>query len=67
MQAVKLFFLLYVVVVAIIYSMARRTGPPWMLPGDFYRVHGPNRIYLPFGTSLIINIILFIILYSFIR
>lgn len=64
MKGVQLFFLLYVIVVAIIFALARKTGPPFLLPGDIYISKG-TRIYIPLGASLILTIILFLILYSF--
>lgn len=62
MRGIQLFFLLYIVVVAIIFALARKTGPPFLLPGDIYISKG-TRIYIPLGASFIVTIILFAILW----
>ncbi len=66
MQNVQIFLLLYVVSIGIMYVVYNKGGKGGgnspMAPGDFYRVIGSKRIYIPFGSSLIITIILYILL-----
>ena len=62
MRGIQLFFFLYIVVVGVIFALARKSGPPVLLPGDIYISKG-TRVYIPLGASLIITIILFAILW----
>ncbi|OGM27631.1 hypothetical protein A2962_04840 [Candidatus Woesebacteria bacterium RIFCSPLOWO2_01_FULL_39_61] len=65
MKGLQVFFFLYVVVVALLYALGRRTGPPFLLPGDIYISKG-SRIYIPLGASLIVTVLLFLVLYALI-
>lgn len=63
MLGFKVFFLLYIISVAVMYFLYTKGGSnPPVLPGDFYIRKGAKRVYLPFGGSLIITIILYVIL-----
>jgi len=58
----KLFFLLILLSAAISYIAFIFTGHKYMLPGDFYSIKAPRRIYIPFGSTLIITSLIFIII-----
>ena len=63
----KVFLILWLLSVAIMYFLSTRQGNPMVLPGDIYTRKGVNRIYIPIGSSLYLAIILFIILRIFIK
>ena len=67
MTIIKSFFLLYIVVIAIIYALAKHSGPPFLLPGDIYISKGLNRVYIPIGFSLIVTIIAYTIIWAIAR
>jgi len=57
----KLFFILWAIAVGIMYFVASRPGNPLVLPGDIYSIKGSNKIYIPFGSSFFLAIVLFIL------
>jgi hypothetical protein len=61
MPGFKVFLLLYIISIAVMYFLFSRGGNPPVLPGDLYIVKGSKRIYIPFGGSLILTIILYVI------
>ena len=64
MKFVRIYFLIYVVVVALLYGLMRNTGIPKLVPGDIYIKKAGRQIYIPLGASFIITSIIFAILYS---
>lgn len=62
---IVLFVVIYFCVMVLVYVYTRKTGVPFMLPGDIYIHKGTNRIYIPIGTSLIISAIIFLIAFRF--
>ncbi|OGM12422.1 hypothetical protein A2Z22_04585 [Candidatus Woesebacteria bacterium RBG_16_34_12] len=60
----KGFFLLVAFSVALSYIIFFFTNGKYVMPGDLYKIRAPRRIYIPFGSSLIITIIIFVILTS---
>lgn len=65
MNLFKLFFLIYVIVVGLIYALTRRSGIPKLVPGDIFIAKAGRTIYVPLGASLIITSIIFAILYAY--
>lgn len=61
MNAIKLFFILYILSVAFLYYVAGRAKGPVVLPGDIYRIKGANKIYIPFGSAFFLALILTIL------
>ena len=58
----KVFLIIWIISIAIMYFFASKPGTPLVLPGDIYTHRGVNKIYIPLGSSLFLAIILFIIL-----
>lgn len=67
MPGLRVFFLLYVVSIAVMYFLFSRGGNPPLLPGDFYIKKVGRSIYIPIGSSLILTIILYILFSLFVR
>lgn len=65
MQLVKMYFFIYIIVIALIYALMRKSGVPKLVPGDIYINKAGRQIYIPVGASFILTTIIFIILYSF--
>jgi hypothetical protein len=65
MQGIKIFLLLWIVSIGLVYALMRRVGVPFLLPGDYLIIKASRRIYIPLGTSLIITIVLFVLLKFF--
>jgi hypothetical protein len=65
MQGIKIFLLLWVVSIGLVYALMKRGGVPFLLPGDYLIIKASRRIYIPLGTSLILTILLFVILKFF--
>jgi hypothetical protein len=66
MQAIKLFALLYLISLAFSYYIAGKAKLPKLLPGDLFITKGNNKVYIPFGSALIISFLLFLLLQSII-
>ena len=63
MESVKIYLLLFVVVVTGMYFLYYKRGKnPLLLPGDYYRIKGTSAIYIPIGAGIIVTTILYIIL-----
>ncbi|OGM18767.1 hypothetical protein A2685_00450 [Candidatus Woesebacteria bacterium RIFCSPHIGHO2_01_FULL_37_10] len=60
----RIFFLLLVLTFGGIYALTRGGKTPITLPGDLLIIKANRRIYIPFGSTLLITIILFLILRS---
>lgn len=59
MKYLRMFVLLYIIVVAgiyYIYFKSGRSGP--LLPGDYYRIKGGREIYIPFLSAFIVTIVI---------
>lgn len=63
----KIFIILWLVSIAVMYFIASKPGNPLVLPGDIYTRKGLNKIYIPLGSSLYLAIILFVILKIFVK
>lgn len=63
-QGIKIFLLLWVVSIGLVYALMRR-GVPFLLPGDYLIIKASRRIYIPMGTSLIVTVVLFVLLRFF--
>jgi hypothetical protein len=60
-QQIKVFLLLYVVIVGLLYYLHFRGKAFPGIPGDLYLKWGPRRIYFPGLSALLITIVLFAI------
>ena len=60
----KGFFILLAFTAAVSYIIHHFTHSKFVLPGDYYQVRGGRRIYIPFGSTIIFTIGLFVILTS---
>lgn len=67
MKYVRVYFLIYVVVIALLYGLMRQTGVPKLVPGDIYINKAGKQIYIPLGASFIITSLIFALLFSAIR
>lgn len=65
MESIKIFLLLWIVSIGLIYALMKKSGVPFLLPGDYLIIKASRRIYIPLGTSLIVTIVLFILLRVF--
>lgn len=63
----KIFLIIWIISIAVMYFLASKPGNPLVLPGDIYTRKGMNRIYIPLGSSLYLAIILFILLKIFVK
>lgn len=63
----KIFIIIWLISIAIMYFLASRPGNPLVLPGDIYTRKGLNKIYIPIGSSLYLAIVLFILLKIFVK
>ena len=61
-QNIKLLAILYVISVGFMYFQFFAFKNKFMMPGDYYTIKGPRRIYVPFGGSILLTIFLFILL-----
>jgi len=65
MGLIKLFFTIYLIAWALVFALQRKSGVPFVIPGDIYIHIGQKRIYLPISSSLVLTIILFLVLTFF--
>jgi len=63
----KIFLILWLISIGVMYFMSSKPGNPLVLPGDIYTRKGVNKIYIPLGSSLYLAIVLFILLKIFVR
>lgn len=63
----KVFLIIWVISVAIMYFLASKPGNPLVLPGDIYTRKGMNKIYIPLGSSFFLAIIIFVLLKIFVK
>ena len=63
----KIFLIIWVICVAIMYFLSSRPGNPLIFPGDIYTIKGMNKIYIPLGSSLYLAIIIFVLLKIFVK
>lgn len=61
-QEIKVFLLLLMLAVGIMYFIAARRRGPLALPGDLLIMKAGRTIYIPIGSSLVIAIILYALL-----
>lgn len=61
-SSIKLFLSLYLIVIAFIYALQRRSGAPVIIPGDIFIQKGERQIYIPLGSSFVLTLIFFLIL-----
>jgi hypothetical protein len=64
MQIVKTLVLLYFISAAIMYFLSSRRRQPLAFPGDIVIFKAGRTIYIPWASSLLITLVLFIILRS---
>jgi len=63
-EAMKGFLLLVALSAAVSYFIHYATKSRYLIPGDFFRVKAPSIIYIPFGSTLLISAVLFLVLTS---
>jgi len=63
-EAIKGFLLIAALSAAVAYVLNYATHGGFVLPGDLYKVKAPRRIYVPFGSTLIFSMVIFIVLTS---
>ncbi len=63
----KIFIIIWLISIAVMYFIASKPGNPLVLPGDIYTRKGMNKIYIPIGSSLYLAIIIFILLKIFVK
>ena len=64
-EGIKIFLLLWVVCIGLVYGLMKKGGVPFLLPGDYLIMKAGRRIYIPLGTSLILTVLLFVLLKFF--
>lgn len=64
MQILKTILLLYFISIAIMYFLSARRRQPIVFPGDILMLKAGRTIYIPWASSLLITLVLFIILRS---
>lgn len=62
LSSIKLFGIIYFIIIAFIYALQRQKSIPAIVPGDILILKGQKRIYIPLGLSFIITLIVFLIL-----
>lgn len=60
-SSIKLFAVLYFIIMALIYALQRNKGKPIIAPGDIYIQKNQKYVYIPLGLSLILTILAFLI------
>jgi hypothetical protein len=50
-----------------IYALMQSTGIPKLLPGDLFIQKAGRKTYVPFGTSLAITILVFLVIFKYIK
>lgn len=63
----KIFLVIWLISIAVMYFLASKPGNPLVLPGDIYTRKGLNKIYIPLGSSLYLAIVIFILLKIFVN
>ncbi|MBN1168399.1 DUF2905 domain-containing protein [Candidatus Woesebacteria bacterium] len=64
MQFIKTIILLYGISIALMYFLSSRRRQPLAFPGDIVIYKAGKTIYIPWASSLLITLVLFIILRS---
>lgn len=59
---VKIFGLLYVISIGIMYYLSKRAKQPMIIPGDIYKTKGGRITYFPSGGALLVAIALYLII-----
>lgn len=60
------FVIIYLIIMAFLYALIKRSGVPFTIPGDIYIHKGDTKIYIPLATAFLISIVIFIISFRFI-
>jgi hypothetical protein len=60
-ESLKAFLLIYFISIGFVYALQRKLSSPIIVPGDLY-IRKPTRsLYIPFGSSIVITVIIFLI------
>ena len=65
MQIIKTLLLLYGISAALMYFLSSRRRQPLIFPGDIVIFKAGRTIYIPWASSLLITLVLFILLRAF--
>ena len=61
----QVFGMMYLIGAGLMFYISKRTGQPFIVPGDIYKLRAGRMVYLPTGGALIVGIILFILFKNF--
>lgn len=60
--SIKLFAIIYFVIMGFIYALQRNRARPIIIPGDIYVQKNQKSIYIPLGLTFVLTLLLFLIL-----
>jgi len=60
--SIKLFAILYFIIISFVYALQRKRAMPVIVPGDIYIPKGQGHIYIPLGLTTILTLISFLII-----
>lgn len=62
LSSLKLFAILYFILMGFIYALQRNRARPIIVPGDIYIQKNQKYVYIPLGFTFVLTLILFLIL-----
>ncbi|MBN1969281.1 MAG: DUF2905 family protein [Candidatus Delongbacteria bacterium] len=60
-SSVKLFAILYFIIMGFIYALQRNRAQPIVIPGDIYIHKNQKYIYIPLGLTFVLTLIFFLV------
>ena len=61
-DSLKAFVLLYLISIGIMFYISKRTGTPFIVPGDIYNLKQGRRMYIPTGGAFFLTLALYVLL-----
>lgn len=59
LESLKAFLLIYFISIGFIYALQRKLSSPIIIPGDLYIKKPTRSLYIPFGSSIVVTIVIF--------